>query len=99
MTERISEHRGDQCHMGFVTKITGHSAAPPRWIGCNADVGSESIVERDERGSSTPNLRQRATSKRFSGWLPHGAQFEIEGRIVLANLRPPTMLVSSALQA
>jgi hypothetical protein len=64
--------------MGFVVKITAHSAAPPRWIGYNEDVGSKSIVARHEAQVFDSLFDAMREIDGFRQLLPDGAQFDIE---------------------
>jgi hypothetical protein len=64
--------------MGFVVKITGHSAAPPRWIGYNEEIGSKSIVARYEARVFDSESDAMSEIEAFRHLVPLGAQFEIE---------------------
>jgi hypothetical protein len=63
--------------MGVVVKITAH-CAPPRWIGHNADVGSRSIVRREEARVFDSAFDAVREIEVFRDLIPIGADFEIE---------------------
>ena len=64
--------------MGFVVKIRAHPAAPPRWIGYNEDVGSKSVVAREEARVFDSQFEATREIDAFRPLLSDGADFEIE---------------------
>jgi|HubBroStandDraft_6_1064221.scaffolds.fasta_scaffold1191140_1 hypothetical protein len=64
--------------MGVVVKITAHSGAPSRWIGHNPDVGSRSIVCREEARVFDSAFDADREIEAFRDLIPTGAVFELE---------------------